>query len=371
MPNHINTEEITLKSTPPLKRISTPPSVKLLFPLNQCKSLFPKFTANSIKTYTSQYNKSIIHNLSDPILTEDELSVLTKGLSFVATPTKTFKEDTNKSWNKLKTQMLTQYFFRNNIHDKIPPFKKKSSWTPPLSLSDNSTLTNFFTRTEQNVISVTTPGRKTYSSLTLQEKTAFNNLKTNQSIIIKPCDKGGGICIMNTRDYLTKIHLHLQDRDTYNPLTYSPTSVIVNDTCTLIEYIHSQHIIDNATKEFLLPPKNTCTPLFYGLPKLHKPGYPLHPIVSGCDGPTDHLSTGDTHFIQHIASNLPSHVEDPKHFLNLIEKLPHLPPKPFFVTADVTLLYTNIPHQEDIAAVINFMEEYKRLLPTNCVHHLK
>ena len=61
--------------------------------------------------------------------------------------------------------MLAQYFFRNNIHDKVPPFKKKSSWTPPPS--DNLTLTNFFMRTEQDLISVTTPGRKTYSNLTL------------------------------------------------------------------------------------------------------------------------------------------------------------------------------------------------------------
>ena len=174
--------------------------------------------------------------------------------------------------------MLTQYFFRNNIHDKIFPFSKKSSWTP--SPSDNLTLTNFFTCTQQDLISVTTPGRNTYSNLTLQEKSALKNLKKNQSIVIKPYDKGGGICIMNTKDYLT-----------------NPTSAIVNDTWTLIEYIHSQHIIDKTTKEFLVPPKNTQTPLFYWVPKIHKPGCPLRSIASGFDGPTDHLSTYITHFI--------------------------------------------------------------------------
>ena len=171
---------------------------------------------------------------------------------------------------------------------------------------------------------------------------------------------------MNTKDYLTKIHTRLQDRNTYKPLTYNPRSAIVNDKCTLIEYVHSQQIIDMATKEFLLPHKNTHTLLFYGLPKTHKPGCPLRPIVSGCDGPTDHISTYVTHFIQPLASNLPSHVKDIKHFLNLIKKLPPLPADVFLVTADVTSLYTNIPHHEGIAAVIYFMEEYKHLLPTNC-----
>ena len=172
------------------------------------------------------------------------------------------------------------------------PFKRKASWAPPPF--DNPTLTHFFTCTEQDLIYVTTSRRKTYSNLTLQEKSALNNLKNNQSIVIKPCAKGGGICIMNTRSYLTKIHTHLQDRNTYKPLTYNPTNAIVNDTCTLIEYIHTQHIIGKATKEFLVPLKNTRTPLFYGLPKIHKPGCPLRPIVSGCDGPTDHLSLRHT-----------------------------------------------------------------------------
>ena len=157
-----------LEPTPPLKCIYTPTSIKVLFPLDQSKSLFRKFTTNSIKKYTSQCNKNMMHNLSDHTLTEDEFSVLTKGLSFVPTPTKTFQKETNKTWNKFKTRMLTQYFFRNNIHDKISPFKKKPNWTLPPS--DNPTLTNFFTRTEQGLISVNTVRRKTYSNLILQEK---------------------------------------------------------------------------------------------------------------------------------------------------------------------------------------------------------
>ena len=162
---------------------------------------------------------------------------------------------------------------------------------------------------------------------------------------------------MNTRDYLTKIHTHLQDHNTYKPLTYNPKSAIVNDTCTLREYMHSQHIMDKATKEFLLLPKNTRTPLFYDLPKIHKPGCPFQPIVSGCDGSTDPLSAYVTRFIQPLASNLPSRVKNTKHFLNLIKKLPPLLPNALLVTADVTSLYTNIPHEEGITAVIHFMEK--------------
>ena len=68
----------------------------------------------------------------------------------------------------------------------------------------------------------------------------------------------------------------------------------------------------------------------------------------------------------HLQPNYPSHIKDKKHFLNLIEKPPPLPPNAVLVTADVTSLYTNIPHEEGIAAMIHFMEICRHLLPTNC-----
>ena len=103
--------EVILEPAPPLKRIYTPPSIKVLFPQNQCKISFRKFTKNIHKTYTSQHNKNMIHNLSDHTLSDDDFSVLTKDLFFVPTPTKTFKQEINKTCNKFKTRILTQKFF--------------------------------------------------------------------------------------------------------------------------------------------------------------------------------------------------------------------------------------------------------------------
>ena len=86
----------------------------------------------------------------------------------------------------------------------------------------------------------------------------------------------------------------------------------------------------------------------------------------GYDEPTDHLSFYIIHFIQLSDSNLPLHIKDTKHFINLLEKLPLLPTNALLVTADVTSLYTNILHGEGRAAVIHFVEEYKHLLLKNC-----
>ena len=96
--------------------------------------------------------------------------------------------------------MLRQYFFRNNIHDNPPSFKRKSNCILPPS--GNPTLVDPFTRIEQELTSINSPCRKAYSNLKLQEKITLNSIKNSQSIVVKPCDEGGGICIRNTRDCL-------------------------------------------------------------------------------------------------------------------------------------------------------------------------
>ena len=42
----------------------------------------------------------------------------------------------------------------------------------------------------------------------------------NQSTVIKACDKGGGIRIMNIKDYLSKIHTHTPARLQYIQTTH-------------------------------------------------------------------------------------------------------------------------------------------------------
>ena len=229
MQNKVWKKGANFDPTPSLKRIYTPPSIKVLFHQNKCNPSLRKFMAKSIKTYFTQYNQNMIHNLSDHILNEDEISVFTKALSFVPTPTARNKkiQEIHKAWNNFKTRMLKQYFSRNSIYDKPSPFKKKSNWTPP---SSNTILISFFTSVEQELNSISTPHQNIYSNFQLKEKAALNKLRNNHSIIIKPSNKIGGICIMNTREYLHKIHKHFQDCNTYKPPTHNPTTAIANDT---------------------------------------------------------------------------------------------------------------------------------------------
>ena len=91
----------------------------------------------------------MIHKISDHALTENEFSLLTKGLSFSPTPTKTFKQEINNSWSKFKTRMLKQYFFQNSVHENHPILRENQNEYPhPLT---TSTLDSLFTYVKQEL----------------------------------------------------------------------------------------------------------------------------------------------------------------------------------------------------------------------------
>lgn len=82
-------------------------------------------------------------------------------------------------------------------------------------------------------------------------------------------------------------------------------------------YMHSQHIVDTATMEILLPPWNTRTPLFYGLSKKYTSFLSTLLFQDMMVQLTLPLPILLASFIL-LANNLQSHLKNTKHFLNLI-----------------------------------------------------
>ena len=174
---------------------------------------------------------------------------------------------------------------------------------------------------------------------------------------------------MDTSLYIHKIEEHLADATTYKKLDADPTQAIRNDVLSALDYLHNTGWIDDETRHHLTPPNPARTPLFYGLPKVHKPDISLRPIVSACDIPNDQLSNYVTHFIQPFVETLPSYIRDSKYFLQLLESLPPLPENAILVTADVTSFYTNIPHEEGIESVLHYMKLHADVLPPGTPSH--
>ena len=110
---------------------------------------------------------------------------------------------------------------------------------------------------------------------------------------------------------------------------------------------------------------NPRTPIFYGLPKIHKIFQkfpPLRPIVSHVNSSTRRLSEFIDSFLKRQAQLAASFVRDTKHFLQKLEEIKKekLPDGAILVTMDVRSLYTNIDHDEGVQACVEKLEQRKR-----------
>lgn len=91
--------------------------------------------------------------------------------------------------------------------------------------------------------------------------------------------------------------------------------------------------------------------MFYTLTKIHKPTPVGRPLVLGCDGPTEQISSFIYYILQPIAKSQESYLKDTKDFINFIERTT-VPPSVTIVSLDVTSLYTNIPREEGIETIM-------------------
>ena len=103
-----------------------------------------------------------------------------------------------------------------------------------------------------------------------------------------------------------------------------------------------------------LTPNYSRTPVFYGLPKDHKPAIPLRPVISGCDGPTEKVSCLLERILKQLLQFVPTHLWNTQDFLQRIHSHSErigIPKGAIFFSIDVVNLYGSIPVAEAIEAV--------------------
>ena len=123
-------------------------------------------------------------------------------------------------------------------------------------------------------------------------------------------------------------------------------------------------------KWFNLTPNPPRIPVFYTLTKIHKRTLVGRPIISGCDAPTERLSSFVDKLLQPIAQIQDSYLEDTTLFIRFIEST-RVPRNAFLVSMDVTSLNTNIPQEEGITIVCNAYENFHANNPPIATNFLR
>ena len=281
----------------------------------------------------------------------------------------------SNSFKQFKRTMYIHYHFRHSLSPQSHPFKTKSSWTPPIP--DNINLISYINSIAESIQYTfpTTSQDPIHPNLNKEEQDFLSNYDIhNQNFVIKPADKGGAIVIWSNEDYEQEAHSQLNDKKYYEFIQTPPDHAIMTQTTSITNYLKELFKfgdIDYKTLQYLKPSSPPRTPIFYLLPKIHKPNNPGRPIISGCDSPTDRLSSYiDTH-IQHFCPELPSYIKDTNHFLKIIFNIPTpLPLHTILATIDVKSLYTNIPHEEGIRAILTALDnKHGRMWHTRKIIH--
>ena len=84
---------------------------------------------------------------------------------------------------------------------------------------------------------------------------------------------------MDKEKYQEKGKVLLEDKGTYKALKTDPTNRMKTKLINLLKKIKSEGGINDIQYKKMYP-TGAVPPKFYGLPKIHKRGIPLRPIVS-------------------------------------------------------------------------------------------
>ena len=103
-------------------------------------------------------------------------------------------------------------------------------------------------------------------------------MKKDNEIIILTTNKGVSMVVMDREEYIKKSE-ELLKQSTYKEIPTYPTIKYKNRLINLLKSIKAEGGIHDTTYRRLYP-TGAGYPKYYGLPKVHRKGVPLRPIIS-------------------------------------------------------------------------------------------
>ena len=298
------------------------------------------------------------------------VTLLNRGLNFAILPLKLDLTQVLVDFKRFERSVLWHEFWygSDSKESYSPPIFPKQKRNLPKNHSTPKEVKSYLSAIKSEI---TDPRNRNNvkCNLPVIEMNALKELiklQREKVIIIKPCDKGAGLIILDFNTYMKACYEHLLEKQSTKDgdLNYY---VMVDD----FEVEKSKRIIKTVLKEALfneiisknefqsMDPSEKNLSKFYMTFKVHKPhepntALPPRPIVSGSGSITENLGVYVEHNIKHIANKHESYLQDTPHFLRIIEEINSgspLPDNALLATLDITGAYTNIP-QEDGTQVL-------------------
>ncbi|XP_072042470.1 uncharacterized protein [Amphiura filiformis] len=263
---------------------------------------------------TERAKERWVVNKSDRDLSDNELSVLKKGLNFSVVP------------------------------DSVPTAEFVTGIeTACYALGSNSDTS---TQLRSDCVRILKDCKLPKSNISKGEKTALRDLKADPSILVLPADKGRATVVLNKETYVEKASELLSDSNTYKTLKRDPTPTYRNQLVQVLQSLRDSGAIDVPTYRRLYP-TSPDVPKFYGLPKIHKAALSPPPIVSSCGSLTYNSAKFVADLLAPLVGKSDRHL---KNSADLVDKLSgvFVGEDECLVSYDVTALFTSVPVDESV-----------------------
>ena len=154
-------------------------------------------------------------------------------------------------------------------------------------------------------------------SITREEHKTLGELKKYKNRIILTADKAVSIVLMDKEDYNRKAEALLR-QPTYKPIPTDPTNKYKNKLISQLKTINTEGGINEVIYRRLYS-TGASLPKFYGLPKVHKTGMPLRPIVSSTGAVTYERSKELSRILKPLVGKSPYQVQNNQEFIQQIK----------------------------------------------------
>ncbi|CAF4927880.1 unnamed protein product, partial [Rotaria socialis] len=183
-------------------------------------------------------------------------------------------------------------------------------------------------------------------------------------LIIRVCDKGGGLHIGNKIDYERKAAKYRDDTKPYQELSYNPLMEIFTNVTNAINVLKNDKQLNLKNYNRLMPKRDDVRLSYmYFNPKPHKAGTPLRPIMNTIKAVTRPISDFLDELIRPIFDqyNKDNTIIDGVNLIKRLEQYAtdgHLKESTQFCTFDINNLYTMLPQDESIRILGDFLRHY-------------
>ncbi|CAF5100072.1 unnamed protein product, partial [Rotaria magnacalcarata] len=182
--------------------------------------------------------------------------------------------------------------------------------------------------------------------------------------ILRETDKSGIFHIGNSVDYEKKAEAYRQKTGAYNELDSNPLWSVFDKVILLLNDLRLKKCILSWHLDKMMPKRNKVQLAYlYFIPKPHKAGTPLRPIVSSMSMPTTGISKFLDKLIRpifdkHARSTIIIDGVDLIHRLEAYTTNGYLKLKKYLCTFDNTDLYTMLPQEESLDILIEFLVQH-------------